>query len=465
MAKYRYKTKPMRHQVKALKKFLKKGCGALFAERGTGKTKVAIDFACALAVKENRPLRAVVLCPKSVLTVWPPEIKKHDPWGRTPHIGVEWKIVGIDKAWRPSAYDEIILWKPDVIIVDESSYIKSPGARRSKGAYLIARRTRYRLIMSGTPIGKNILDLFAQYKVVDTSIFGTNFEAFKREYVLIRAYKVIKYLRLKKLRRRIKPYTFVIKKEQCLDLPARTHEIVPVSFSKQNRRIYDEMAEHAITQFKGLEVMAPMVLTQRLRMSQLCGGWLKGDDGYRRVGKEKRLQFQFMLEEMLEEERMHVGCFCRFLPELGDAVAAARAAGYKALLLHGGVPTKLRAKKISAFQRTPGPAVFISQIQAGAFGIDLTAAADCVFYSPTASLINFQQGCDRYHRIGQTHKVTYYHLLMENSIDYGVIQSLIEKRNVERMVFENPKLLYRMNSENIPDDWAQQLAEVSSVAI
>jgi SNF2 family DNA or RNA helicase len=459
VAVYKFKTRPMRHQLKALKKFLRHGCGALFAEMGTGKTKIAIDWACALATKENRRLKAAVLCPKSALTVWPTEIRKHDPWGKIPHSGVQWKLVGIDAAWRPYNYDEIVLWKPDIVIVDESSYIKSPGARRSKGAYLLAKRCRYRLIMSGTPIGKNILDLFSQYKVVDDSIFGTSFSVFKREFAIIRAYKVVKWLRMRKFKKKIKPVTFVIKKSQCLDLPERTHEIVPVRFTEHSARIYNTLAEQSIVQFKGMEVMTPIGLTRLLRLSQMCGGWVKGEE-YRRLGREKQIQFEAMLDDMMEQDIKKVGVFCRFLPEMGDAARAAQAAGYRALLLHGGVPTKLRKRKIDAFHATEHPTVFIGQTAAGSMAIDLTAASEVIWYSPTPSLIHFLQGCDRYHRIGQTNKVTYYHLLVENSIDYTRIQSLIEKRKMERMVLEDPEIIYNRGVDDLPDDWADKLAEL-----
>lgn len=463
MARYVYKTKPMRHQVKALKKFLRNGCGALFAEMGTGKTKIAIDFACALSVKEGRQLRAVVLCPKSVLTVWPDEIEKHDPFYKMRGVGVKWKLIGVDSAWRPYHYDDVMEWEPDIIIVDESSTIKTPTARRSKGAYLIARRCQYRLIMSGTPIGKNLLDLFAQYKVVDDGIFGTDFGVFKREYAMIRAFKVLKWLHKKRLVRKIKPVTFAIKKDQCLDLPPRRGHIedpdgpnlVPVTLSPRTRQLYDKLAAEAVVQWENLETMTPIVLTQMLRLSQLAGGWLCGNElirrngrltakvkAQKRVGQEKKMHLQSMLEDMMEQDRGHVVIFARFLHEVRDCAEAAQAAGYRTLLFHGKVSTKRRRAKIKMFHRVEQPTVFISQISTGSMGIDLTPAAECIFYSTGYSLIQYLQACDRLHRMGQTRHVTYYHLVAVGTIDYAVITSLMEKHSLAKAVLQNPQLAY-----------------------
>ena len=67
--KYRFKTKPYGYQVAALKKLLMNRGGALFMDMGTGKTKIAIDFAACMRLKEHVE-RVLIICPKSVVAVW-----------------------------------------------------------------------------------------------------------------------------------------------------------------------------------------------------------------------------------------------------------------------------------------------------------------------------------------------------------------------------------------------------------
>jgi SNF2 family DNA or RNA helicase len=439
----------MRHQVKALKKFLKMGGGALFAEMGTGKTKIAIDWAAATALRDNEPLRACVLCPKSVLGVWPDEIKKHDPWGEVPHIGVEWRIYSVDSAWRPYTYDEIGLWKPHILIVDESDTIKSPGARRSIGAYHISQRTKYNLVMSGTPIGKNRLDLFSQYRVVEPSIFGTKFGNFKKKYAIIRAYKVVSWMRQKTFKRRIRPWTFSILKSQCLDLPERRGHawdpdgpnLVHVELSARTRKLYDTLAAESIVEFEDIEVMTPIILTRMLRLSQLASGYLVNNEISKQVGKEKRMQLEAQLDDMYHQDRKKVVIFCRFLKEVRDAAEAAHAAGYKVILLYGKT-SKNAVYRTKVFARTSQPTCFIAQWQTGSRGLDLTCSSECIAYGLIYGLIPYGQGIDRQHRHGQVNKVTYYHYVASGTIDETVIQSLREKKKASKEILEDPTLLY-----------------------
>ncbi len=94
-------------------------------------------------------------------------------------------------------------------------------------------------------------------------------------------------------------------------------------------------------------------------------------------------------------------------------------------------------------------AILVLQIGVGALGIDLTAAHYCVFYSPDYSLTTYLQARDRLHRHGQTHKVTYYHLIATGltddetgtpSVDQRLYEALNTKRDVMRGVLDKKRL-------------------------
>src|SRR5688500_60558 len=77
--KYRFKTRPYEHQVREIKRLLKRGYGGgLLWEPGTGKTKTIIDWACILHVKRELS-RALIVAPLSVLGVWEEEFETHAP--------------------------------------------------------------------------------------------------------------------------------------------------------------------------------------------------------------------------------------------------------------------------------------------------------------------------------------------------------------------------------------------------
>lgn len=154
------------------------------------------------------------------------------------------------------------------------------------------------------------------------------------------------------------------------------------------------------------------------------------------------MQLQSQLEEMMETQRKKVVIFCRFKHEIKDAALAAKAAGFKTLLFYGAVSEKNRTKKIKQFHRTEEPTVFIAQWQTGARGIDLTCASECICYGLTYSLIQYGQGIDRQHRIGQVNKVTYYHYVARGTIDETVIDALRGKKQIAKEIIESPELIY-----------------------
>src|SRR5690606_7194847 len=137
-----------------------------------------------------------------------------------------------------------------------------------------------RAIMSGTPVTqaktRGPLDLFSQFKFVDESIFGSRFEHFKRKVAIYKwgSPVILRFKNDKWVRRKTQHLTLRIKKDECLDLPSRTHEIVPVTLEDKAREIYDELAAESVTYFEGLEVEKPHVLARMTALSQVTGGWL-----------------------------------------------------------------------------------------------------------------------------------------------------------------------------------------------
>ena len=432
-------------------------------EMGTGKTKVAIDFAACVALKgEGRvPVaHAVVVAPLSVLGVWEEQIKEHDPYGDNDFMGVEYRIINYDRIFKPSVYDEIVEWLEEVpfnqriLIGDESHRFKRHSTRRAKAMHRLAKHCGKRVIMTGTPItNRGVLDLFAQYKVVDWSIFGTVYEAFMREYTRGEGFKgfkrVLRQSKKRKLQRKIAPYTFVVKKDDCFDLPPRKHVRVPVHLGEQASRVYREMADQCVAEISGAHISAPNVLTRIMRLQQITGGWIKDSetDQYHRVGTEKLDVYADLIGTMKENERLKVVVYCRFLNEIEDITGVTERAGYEVLTVQG-ANRKDRERTYKAFAANENPTVLVCQIATGALGRnELVVAREAIFYSCDFSFDNFDQALDRLHRIGQKHKVTYYHLLAllatgGQTVDHTVLSSLRDHRNLAKMVLKLPSLLY-----------------------
>ena len=232
---YKFKTEPYEHQKDALKKCWNKEAFAIFAEMGTGKTKIALDNACILYNK-GKIDRLLVVAPKGTYMNWvDQEIPTHIP------DYIEREVL----AWKPSNSEKykaelrkfrefdyklkifvmnvealstvkglkqagLFLIGKSMMIVDESTTIKNPQAKRTKNILALAKESKYRRILTGSPVTQSPMDLWAQMDFLDPEILGqSSFYAFRTKYaVMITAtaaggthkyQKIVKFRNLKQL--------------------------------------------------------------------------------------------------------------------------------------------------------------------------------------------------------------------------------------------------------------------------
>lgn len=136
--------------------------GALFMEAGTGKTRVACELANAspaTLVVWISPLRTIKPMDDGTSVI--DEIKK---WGgfnaEVVYVGVE-SISQSDRTYL-KIYDRISTAQCVMIIVDESLKIKNIGAKRTRRILELSKMAEYKLVLNGTPLSKNLLDLKPQ---------------------------------------------------------------------------------------------------------------------------------------------------------------------------------------------------------------------------------------------------------------------------------------------------------------
>lgn len=178
-----------------------KGFGFLF-EMGCGKTLTAIAVAGA-GYQQKRIGRVLIVAPTSVVAVWPKEFQDYAAFPYTirtllgtkqqrlkaladlerfpyPHLKVA--VINYESTWREEIFDALLDFDADLVIADESQRIKSHDAAQSKAMHQLGDKARYKLILSGTPVQNEAVDLWSQYRFLDPTIFGTNFYAFRSRY-------------------------------------------------------------------------------------------------------------------------------------------------------------------------------------------------------------------------------------------------------------------------------------------
>lgn len=469
--RYTYKTPPFSHQKKALKKLLDlRGRAGLLMEMSTGKTKVAIDWA-GIGFYNTGTKRVLVVAPLSVLGVWPPQIRQHSGaparifrlTGSTTHKIwmlrriikapsdelLTYIIINYESLWREndkgtSVESLLVRWKPDLIVFDESHRIKNHSSKQSKSAYRIGTASREVLVLTGTPITKAPLDVFGQFRAMNQKVFGTNWFAFKFTYGVWGGwgkYQLKGYRNLQTLIHKIRSNSYIIKKDQCLTLPPKLYQTVPVQFSDRERELYNKMAKEAIIEIEETHATAAIVIVKMLRLRQITSGFVKDVEGKIQVfGHSKLNTCMDLLDDLLEEEHKVV-IFVEFINDIKRISEKLTARKVHHGILSGSVDPEKRDSLRDEFQTDPRMKVFIAQVQTGSEGIELFAADMVIYYSLSHNALHYWQSQDRVHRTGQTKKVTYYHLVVPKSVDETVLSALKAKKNVAEFVLHKPRRL------------------------
>jgi hypothetical protein len=163
------------NQSKAIDKLRSYKVGALFMEPGTGKTRTAYEL-----------VKSVTEC-DYVLWLTPFRTKDNlqaelTKWGAT---GI--RIEGIESLSNSSRlmldlYTELEFAKCPFVVVDESLKIKNWGAKRTQRIIELGKLAQFKLILNGTPLSRNILDLWAQMEFLSPRILNMGQAEFKNTF-------------------------------------------------------------------------------------------------------------------------------------------------------------------------------------------------------------------------------------------------------------------------------------------
>ena len=439
------------HQTKAFNLGTGLDQAAFLMEQGTGKTFPAIAVVRWRFLK-GQVKRLLVVAPLSVLDVWEDEFekfanfnyalsilnkkgRKRDLLLQSPPSCLWVAIINYESTWR--YLKEILKWKPDMVIADESQKIKKGTTKQSRGMHKIGDKVRYKLILTGTPITQNPLDLFSQYKFLNSTIFGRRFLGFRDRYAQMGGYygyEIIGYRHLKELSRKAYGIAYRVTQAEALDLPPLIDQELRFDLSGRGVYYYHKMKRDLIIELENEEaITAPIILTKILRLQQITGGFLPmGDGKFLAVNKSKLNQLEELLGDLPPEKKIVI--FARFLVEIQAIGRICKRLKKNVLFLTG--KTENRGKVIKQFQRRDDINVMIVQIQTGSLGISLNKAEIIIFYSTTYSYADYEQARARVYRMGQVKTVNCIHLITKDTIDENILMALKNKWDIAKFIID-----------------------------
>jgi len=448
---------------------------AYLMEMGTGKTITAIMDLMILH-HEKGVDNCVIFAPKSVYRNWYKEITEFVAPEKTKYAISTWDpslkdpvtkanltdllvksliplnifLMNIEAISSPKGvkflekYLSVQDKKNTMMIVDESTVIKTHNAKRTKNLLKLTKDLGYKRILTGTPVTKSPLDIYTQFAFLDPKILGqSNYYAFRARYAKIinrptsggRHFPLITgYQRLDELEEKIYSAAFRVKKEECTDLPEKIYMKRFIPMSKEQLVAYESLRRNAMFVFNDKTTTTVNRLSQIVKLHQVCCGFTINDHGEIHDLPNKRYD---ELLDVLEEVdgkviiwatyRHNIETITKKLKEkYGDTKAAA---------FYGDTENQVRLDLVRDFQsETSDLTYLVANPKTGGYGITLTASHTVVYFSNNYDLEIRLQSEDRAHRIGQKNKVTYVDFVCQGTVDEKILTALKNKVDIASQV-------------------------------
>ena len=519
------KTGGMQHQIKGLELSNGKWNYAYLMEQGTGKTWLSIADIVRAYLK-GRINAVVVFAPKGVHTNWVlRELPTHadvpllaEAWRGKPtskkararldrlyadHYEAEKEplrvfAINIDAINSDAGYAEVERFLkafPNCMgILDESTRIKNPEAKRTKKIVKLGRLCLARRILSGTPLTKNPGDMFMQYEFLKPGILGTNsYRAFVAQYTVLieaddrRMVALMKktgakfvpqiaetdddglpiFKNLDKLIDVLSPHSYRVTKEEALPfLPPKVYERVYFELTPAQRKIYNQIeADYEYNDENEQEYFSFEAIAARSKLKQVTSGFINiyGEPRLLPIEENPRLQaFKELVEGLFEDDPTRsIIVWSEFRQEMEFAKAILEGLGLSVCVYNGDTKKDDREQFIDDFQAGKYR-VFLGNPAAGGIGITLTRADTTIYLSTSENAELRLQSEDRNHRIGTKSTVVYYDLHAEDTVDDRTFANVEAKKRTMDYVVNGVMRLHNKREEeavSLEQAQASQMAE------
>jgi len=448
----------------ALEKSWNKETYAYFMEMGTGKTKVLIDNMSMLYDK-GKIDGALIIAPKGVIKTWyEQELPTHLP-NHIENVTVLWQpnITKTQQEKLESLFEietalHILVMNVEafstdkgvkfatkflnshkvLMAIDESTTIKTPAAKRTKNILDLGVYAKYRRIMTGSPVTKNPLDLYTQCYFLDPYLLDhASYYSFRNRYAVMKSMHVRgrtiqvvhKFQNLSELSDRLKPFSYRVLKEDCLDLPPKNWTKRHITLSKEQQKVYDQMKKTALATLNGKVTSTMTVITQLMRLQQITCGHFVADDGTTQEIKNNRITELMDVLDEIEGKAIIWGHWQKDIQNMVSEIEKVHGPG-SVVSYYGLTPQDERQDNIRRFQDDPKCRFMVGTPSTGGYGITLTAANTVIYYSNGYDLEKRLQSEDRAHRIGQKKNVTYIDIIADDTVDDKIVKSLRKKINI-----------------------------------
>ena len=363
------------------------------------------------------------------------------------------RIVGLCRAKRKDGY-KICL------VIDESSKLKNRTSATYKALMKIRSYCERCIIMTGTPSPNGVLDLWSQFSVLDGG------KTLHPSFIDYRA-EVAKEIKLRGLTYKgrggkdvpvskwkprpgsahrvyqtIEPRMIRFRTEDCVDLPPRHFIMRDVEMNAEQVTVYEDMENMLFAEFEGAPITARVAAVKLLKLREITGGFIITDSGESKalgVDSPKMVELDELLEQSIADKMGDSGppskalIWAQYQWEC-KALVKRYARLYGAKGLFGGISSGAKDAAIKAFRTDPGCRILVCHPGSAGHGLTLIEANYIFYYSMSYNFEEFYQSYRRTARQGQSRTMTYYFLIVPDTIDEELVEAIREKKNLSDLI-------------------------------
>lgn len=446
--------KPHKYQTFAIEFIKNNPIAAILLDMGMGKTSIVLTALNYLMFESFEVQKVLIIAPLRVArNTWSDEIRKWDHLNglrysiavgtaaeRRKALMADADIYIINRENVPWLVEESGLpFDYDCVIVDELSSFKNWQAKRFKALMKVRPKIRRIVGLTGTPSSNGLMDLFAEFKVLD---MGQRLGRFISQYRLnyfkpdrmngpiVYTYKLLPGAE-ERIYDRISDITISMKAADYLDMPELISTEYKVYLDDDERAKYEEMKDELVLQLPDGEITAANAASLSGKLCQLANGAIYDDDSSVNEFHERKLD---ALEDLIEAANgkpiMVAYWFKHDLSRITERL--------KHLKVNF---EKLDSDKSIENWNAGDLQVGLIHPASAGHGLNLQSGGNViVWFGITWSLELYQQTIARLWRQGQTSgTVTVIHIVTDGTVDERILKALAAKDNTQKALIDAVK--------------------------
>lgn len=452
-------------------------------EMGLGKTIQAIGV-----INKEKPKKVLIIVPATLRLNWMRELKRWlvDDYSISMIDGkanfkADIVVINYDRLVKHK--EELLSYSYDLLILDESHYVKNYKAQRTRAARDIAHKAKKRIFLTGTPVLNRPIELFTPLCILRSDIVKKGWLSYVTRYCAgwrsPWGWDVSGASNTEELNKKLRGSVMVrrLKKDVLTELPSKIHSMIPIEakgneicsalaeerekrdrwmlirneLKKMKQRLdirsEEERREEFETQMKGLRGEIAVAFTEIAAVRHKTA-LAKVPEAIKFIGNILELQDKVIVythhKDVLEE-----------IYRVFSSVS---------VKLTGDTSMKDRDVSIERFQNDDSVKLFLGTIQTAGLGITLTASSTVVFVELEWTPSEMAQAEDRCHRIGQKEVVNVYHLVVDDSIDAELSNMLIEKQEIITQILDEEIEVEEIDLNNVETSKSKVTSTLDKIA-